>query len=112
MAVLSLIQIAPINIDPWSSIARAIGRQLNVELSEKIDKNEAINARYRIIRFNDEILHGIKHTEEHFNQIIDDIDMYEEYCLEHPKFKNSKAVLAIENSKAVYKKCKAEDSFL
>ena len=112
VAVLSLIQIAPVKLNPWSSIARAIGRQLNVELSEKIDKNEAINARYRIIRFNDEILHGIKHTEEHFNQIIDDIDMYEEYCLEHPKFKNSKAVLAIENSKAVYKKCKAEDSFL
>lgn len=112
VAVLSLIQIAPIKVNPWSSIARAIGRQLNVELSEKIDRNEAINARYRIIRFNDEILHGIKHTEEHFNQIIDDIDMYEEYCLEHKNFKNSKAVFAIENCKAIYAKCKAEDTFL
>lgn len=112
VAVLSLIQIAPVKINPWSSIARAIGRQLNGEVLDKIDENEAKNARYRILRFDDEIRHEKKHTEEHFNQILDDIDMYDEYCREHPKYPNSKAVLAIENIKKVYAKCKNEDSFL
>lgn len=112
VAVLSLIQIAPVKINPWSSIARAIGRQLNGEVLDKIDENEAKNARYRILRFDDEIRHEKKHTEEHFNQILDDIDMYDEYCREHPKYPNSKAVLAIENIKRVYAKCKNEDSFL
>lgn len=112
VAVLSLIQIAPIKVNPWSSIARAIGKQLNGEVLDKIDENEAKNARYRILRFDDEIRHGKKHTEEHFNQILDDIDMYNDYCREHPKYPNSKAVLAIANIKRVYAKCKDEDSFL
>ena len=112
VGVLSLIQIAPIKIDPWSSIARAIGRQLNGEVLDKIDQNEAKNARYRVLRFDDEIRHGKRHTEEHFNQILDDIDMYDDYCREHPKYPNSKAVMAIANIKKVYEKCKNEDSFL
>ena len=112
VALLSLIQIAPVEINPWSTIARIIGRQLNGEVLDKIDENEAKNSRYRVLRFDDEIRHGKKHTEEHFNQILDDIDMYDDYCKEHPKYPNSKAVMAIANIKKVYERCKNEDSFL
>lgn len=112
IVILSLIQIAPIKVNPWSTIARFVGRSLNVELREHMDLTEAETARYRIIRFADEIRHDVKHTEEHFNQILDDIKKYEDYCKEHPKYPNNKAVSSIEKIKRVYEKCSDENSFL
>lgn len=112
-ALLTIIQIAPIKINPWSKIARSIGRAMNVEIMDKLKESEATDARYRIIRFDDEIRHRVvKHTEEHFNQILSDIDEYERYCSTHPAYKNSKAVMAIENVRRTYEKCRKENSFL
>jgi hypothetical protein len=110
--LLTLVQVAPIKINPWSKIARAIGRALNTEVIDEIRRNEAGNARYRIIRFDDEVRHKTRHTEEHFNQILGDIDSYENYCKSHPNFPNNKARLAIRNIKDTYTKCKRENSFL
>lgn len=107
-----LIQIAPIKINPWSALARYIGRALNGEVMEMIEKNEAKTARYRIIRFNDEVRHDVRHTEEHFNQIIEDIDTYEKYCQAHPNFPNGKGVHSAANVKRIYEKCSDENSFL
>jgi hypothetical protein len=110
--LLTLVQVAPIKVNPWSRLARAIGRALNTEVIDEIRRNEAGNARYRIIRFDDEVRHKTRHTEEHFNQIIDDIDMYEAYCTKHPDYENNKARLAIGNIKDTYTKCKKDNSFL
>ncbi len=110
--LLTIIQLAPIKVNPWSKIARAIGRAMNVEIMDKLNESEATDARYRILRFDDEIRHHVKHTEEHFNQIMDDIDEYERYCSAHPNYKNSKAVLAIENTRRTYERCRRENSFL
>ena len=82
------------------------------QLGEAIAENEATTCRYRILRFNDEILHGQRHTKEHFDQILEDITRYETYCDEHPKYENNKAVLAITNIKGVYRKCSDENTFL
>jgi hypothetical protein len=109
---LTIIQVTPVKINPWSAIAKSIGRALNTEVIDEIRRNEAGNARYRIIRFDDEVRHKTRHTEEHFNQIIDDIDMYEAYCTKHPDYENNKARLAIRNIKDTYTKCKRENSFL
>lgn len=88
-------------------------------LDKKIDKLQcssdqgmAYTWRYRILRFNDEILHGQKHSKEHFDQILEDVQNYENYCIENPKFQNNKAVFAIRNIKNVYQKCTDEGSFL
>lgn len=113
LALLTVIQIAPVKVNPWSKIARSIGRAMNVEIMDKLNESEATDARYRIIRFDDEIRHRVvKHTEEHFNQIMSDIDEYERYCSTHPDYKNSKAVMAIENVRRTYEKCRKENSFL
>jgi hypothetical protein len=113
MAVLlTLVEVAPLKINPWSHIAKVIGRAFNVELMDKINENDAGNVRYRILRFDDEIRHKTKHTEEHFNQIIGDIDRYESYCVKHPGYENNKARLAISNIKETYAKCKRDNSFL
>lgn len=110
--ILTLIQVAPVEIRPWSWLARVIGRALNADLRDAIDENNAIIARYRIIRFDDEIRHDVRHTEEHFNQINEDIDTYERYCTDHPKFPNKKAESSIENVTKIYNKCKDEHTFL
>lgn len=112
LILLTIIQLAPIKINPWSKIAKIIGRALNTEVMDKLNESEATNCRYRILRFDDEIRHKVKHTEEHFNQIIEDIDDYERYCSGHPNYKNSKAVSAIENTRRTYGKCRRENSFL
>lgn len=82
------------------------------QLGRMLAENEATTCRYRILRFNDEILHDQKHTKEHFDQILDDVTRYEKFCTEHPEYENNKAVLAIENIKRVYKKCSDENTFL
>ena len=81
-------------------------------LAKMIAENEATTCRYRILRFNDEILHDQKHSKEHFDQILEDITRYEKFCAEHPEYENNKAILAIENIKRVYKRCSDEGTFL
>ena len=81
-------------------------------LGRMIAENEATTCRYRILRFNDEILHEQKHTKEHFDQILDDVTRYEQFCSDHPEYENNKAVLAIENIKKVYQRCSEENTFL
>lgn len=112
LVLLTLVEIAPVKINPWQTIATGMGHAMCRDIIERIDENDARNARYRIIRFNDEIRHDQKHTEEHFNQILDDIRTYELYCKEHPNFPNEKAQHSVANIRKIYDKCYAEDSFL
>lgn len=106
----------------WHRQSIDIRENLNTlisNLDKKIDKLQcssdqgmAYTWRYRILRFDDEIRHGEKHSKEHFDQIIEDIDKYEDYCRDHPEFPNSKVVFAIRNIKNVYQKCTDECTFL
>lgn len=83
------------------------------EIQLKNKRDYATTCRYRIIRFNDEILQKDRlHTKEHFDQILDDIDEYEDYCRQDPDYKNSKAVMAINHIRQVYQKCTDEGTFL
>lgn len=121
-----LIQISPIKINPWTTIGRAIGRWINGELIEKVDKlesqfnqmkaddeeREAKSARFRILRFGDECQQQVLHSQEHFDQIIEDIDNYETFCDTHPNFKNNKAVLTIANIKETYRRRMTANDFL
>lgn len=68
--------------------------------------------RQRILRFSDEIRRKERHSEEMFNSILEDIDEYEKYCDDHPKYRNNKADFAIANVKRVYQKTLDENDFL
>lgn len=72
------------------------------KLSEKIDGNQAVLARTHILRFDDELMNGIDHSQEYFRQQLDDIDTYEKYCGTHPGFKNSYATSAIDHIRHTY----------
>lgn len=82
------------------------------KLQDGIEQEKADQARYRILRFSDEILQGKRHTQEHFNQILQMITDYERYANSHPNYPNGQAVAAIRNIKNVNQKCFEEDSFL
>lgn len=82
------------------------------KLQKLNDEGMALTWRYRILRFDDEVLHDDKHTKEHFDQILEDITKYEMFCKDNPDFENNKAYLAIDNIKKVYKKCTDEGTFL
>ena len=110
----SLLEVSKIKINPWSwvgGLLNKIERDL-ADVERKVGENTAVSSRYRILRFDDELLHEVKHTKEHFDQILYDIDVYERYCNEHPDFKNNLAVMAIKHIKNVYQKCSRDNLFL
>ena len=74
------------------------------ELNNKVDYNAAVLARTHILRFNDEILNGVKHSREYWRQQLDDCDTYEEFCRENPDFKNSYTEIADKNIKTTFEK--------
>ena len=119
-ALLTLVQITPIKVNPWSAIARAIGKALiggdiMAKLEEDIrvdDERDADMHRYRLLRFNTELLRKTRHTKEEFDEILYSVTYYERYCEDHPKYENNRAVLAIENIKRVYKECMETNDFL
>lgn len=161
LLVMTIVQISPLKINPWSWIARAIGRALNRDLTEKLDSidkkvhnvegkldnvstkvnslekkvntldtnvnnlelkvdesersNEERNivlCRARMLRFGDEILHGQKHSKDHFDQILLDCTEYMNYCKTHPGFINNITEHTIDLINNTYDKCLEEKSFL
>lgn len=82
-------------------------------IKSDMDLKTAIDARVRILNFSDGIMRGIIHSKESFDQVLQDIDTYEDYCKEHPKFENNRTVLATKRIKEVYDKClRGEKEFL
>ena len=84
---------------------------LDKHIREDEDDN-ARNRRYRILRFYDEMCEHRRHSESHFEDILDDIDEYEKYCAKHPDYKNTRGGVAMARIKAVYAKTKNEGGFL
>ena len=82
---------------------RAISVQV-ARLAEKVDSNVAVLARTHILRFDDELLNGVVHSQEYFRQQMDDIDTYEDFCKAHPDFRNSYTTIASEHIRDTYKK--------
>ena len=121
----TFVQLAPIKVNPWTWVARAIGRAINAEVIQKVDKlegdlrnlkdrseeHEAKSCRIRILRFGDEILHGVHHSKEHFDQILLDITEYEHYCKDHPRFKNNMTSITTSVIMSTYQECWKKNKF-
>lgn len=82
------------------------------ELKEADELKEARSARRRILRTNDEIYNHVKHSREFFDDVLEDVNAYENFCRRNPDFRNGKAALAIENIERVYRECMKDGSFL
>lgn len=131
--LMTLIQITPIKVNPWSAIARSVGRAINKDVIEKfnhlgndiqsvkeeiarvdgkVGEQAAVNCRSRILRFGDEVRRGVLHSKEHFDQTLRDIDTYNRYCEEHPLFMNSVTEQTSIKIKEVYHECLDKNNFL
>lgn len=124
--LIGMIKIPKLELNIWNLIGRTIGRSINGEVLTQVKRltaevdilkkeeelERARQARQRILRFNDEILFNKRHSKEHFDEILDDIDTYEDYCAAHEDYENNKAVLAISTIREVYKECLRDHDFL
>lgn len=131
--ITTLVQKLSTKYKPWTWLAEQFGKAANKEMVDKIDtlskkvesleehdkeqdkklnEERAKAARRRILRCADEIRSKIRHSQEFFNDVLDDISFYKNYCKENPKFENEKAVIAIKLIEETYEKCHKEDDFL
>ena len=126
IVLIGMIKIPRLELNIWNLIGRTIGRSISGEVLAQVKRltaevdilkkeeelERARQARQRILRFNDEILFNKRHSKEHFDEILDDIDTYEAYCEAHEDYENNKAVLAISTIREVYKECLRDHDFL
>lgn len=132
-AVTTAIQGLSKKYKPWSWLARKFGSAMNKDMLDKLDtlstkvdqlekrdneqdaamaEEHARAARRRILRCSDEIRRKERHSEEYFNDVLDDISHYKKYCDTHPMFKNEKAIMAIHLIERIYNKCVDDNDFL
>lgn len=136
-AVATIVEKTSKTIKPLTNLAKRIGRAINGELMAKVDSMEqkfdlkvdtlnqkiekmdeeeqlqrAKDARTRVLRFGDELLHDVLHTKEHFDDVLRDITFYEKYCDDHPEFENDQMHITAEHIKETYHRCLKEHSFL
>lgn len=118
IGAVTLVQIVPIKINPWSWLGRTVKHffigGIDTQLSDIkkevdgirdiIEERDAVLARTHILRFNDECLNGIHHTNEYFLQTLDDIQTYDKYCEKHPEFSNGRTLQAAENIRRTYER--------
>lgn len=134
IALISIfIEITPIKVNPISHILSWIGKrttkdvmdQFSVvekkvqDLSDQFDEmsylmgeRNAIACRVRILQFGDECRRNRQHSKEMFDQVLEDIDVYEKFCADHEEFRNNKTVLTTERIKEAYQKCLKDNTFL
>ena len=70
LAVLSIIQISPIKINPWDAILGWLGRKLNGK--ELTNLQGEVGER--------ELRAGIEHSTDEWSNVLSQIDEYEVYC--------------------------------
>jgi len=126
------IKIPKLELNVWGWLGKAVGNALNKGVIERLDKtDEKIDklqtdldnhikaeevakvdaARREILQFNDELLARRKHSKESFDQKLQLIDLYEDYCDKHENYSNNQALLSIENIKRVYKQSLKKGDF-
>lgn len=132
-ALLTLLEVSRIKINPWSAIAKALGRAFNGDVLKKLESMETTQAetrkklddhirqdadraadmhRARILRFNNELLQSKPHTREEFIDILAEIDTYRSHCRQYEDYPNSRATHAMANIERVYDDRLAKQDFL
>ena len=130
--LLGIIKVKPLEISVWSWLFRQIGKAFNgevldrqAEIQEKQDefekkfddhlelhaKEQAETSRQRILRFADEIYSKKKHSKESFEDILDIIANYDNYCDTHENFKNGRTHKAAELIDKTYNEIYREHKF-
>lgn len=89
----------------------AMAEESRAHYEENLEER-AKNNRSKILRFDDELRIGIKHSYEYFEDILRTVHEYEDYCDNHPKFKNRQAESAINHIQSAYDEAHENNSFI
>lgn len=122
---LTLVQIAPIKINPWEAIFNWFGKQLNKEVITKIDsledrlnthikdseETELRERRTNILDFSSSVLRGVNYHKEKFDFMIAECDSYEKYCAKN-NIKNGVAEASIAEIRRIYQERLRSNDFL
>jgi len=129
----SLIEISPIKVNPWSWVIKKLGKTLNGEVIKELQEvkkdvvelkaeqqeykkqrsdDKATATRRRILNFDDELRREVRHSQEQFRQIIEDVDFYRGYCNSHPEYPNNMAEDAMHNIVEKYRIVKERNDFI
>lgn len=132
VAILSLFEFTKIKVNPISAIFRWIGNKINAPMLERIDTisekqdaqekklddlldsqddNEIDRIRWEILDFANSCRHGVKHTLDEFDHIIELNEKYHR-ILDRRKLKNGKIDLEYNFIVEIYKECQSKNSFL
>ena len=89
LGAVTLVEIAPIEINPWSKIGNWLGTLLVGDLKEDFatlkkdfEESRANNMRWNILNFARSCRYGEEHSEEEWNYAIAQLKMYETFCEE------------------------------
>ena len=122
---MTVIQIAPIKLNPWDKILTWLGNHMNADIVKRVDVIEAkldehikesSDERLRKVRadilcFGNSCMNGQRHTKEEFEFVISECDQYEKY-IEKTQSKNGVATTAISEIRRLYEKGIQDNSFL
>lgn len=89
----------------------SLDRKVN-EVDAKGDERYTISARVRILRFEDELQEGKRHSKDSWDQVISDADIYNAYCDTHPGFKNGQTEATVKHIRDEYEKRLEKHDFL
>lgn len=120
-----LFEVAPIRINPWTTILSAVGKRLNKDVTEKVDKlaaevsaqgeriddNERDRIRYEILDFANSCRNYRKHSQEEFNHIFELNDKYHD-ILSRREEANGKIDRDMEYITTLYRRCQEQNDFL
>lgn len=123
--IMTVVQIAPIKVNPWDKILTWIGNHMNADIVKRVDVIEgkldehirdSAEERIRKVRadildFANACMNGRRHTKEEFEFVISECDAYEKH-IEKMQIKNGVATAAIREIRRLYDKGISENSFL
>lgn len=90
----TIIQIAPIKLNPWTWLGKIIRKAIVGDSLEKIQADvqalkkdvldERVSSRrWQILNFANSCIQGILHTKEEWDHCLSDLEWYEDYCEKH-----------------------------
>ena len=83
---ITLIEIAPIKINPWASLFKWIGKMINGDLREQVmelkrdfEKKNVEDMRWEILNFANTCRRGTNHSKDEWRHVMDQLYDYEKY---------------------------------
>ena len=112
------VEITPIKINPITSLLKYIGKSLNSDLKDEVDKlaskvdeNEIDRIRWEILDFANSCRSGKKHTYDEFVHVIDLNKKYHK-ILKERGLTNGQIDLEYSYIEEIFKHCQTENKFL